>query len=69
MGTFLNRGIHEFESAVNSLIYVDKTDMIDYFNKLINTEQRYACISRPRRFGKTMTANMLAAYYEKVYRL
>lgn len=65
MGTFLNRGIHEFESAVNSLIYVDKTDMIDYFNKLINTEQRYACISRPRRFGKTMTANMLAAYYEK----
>ena len=34
MGTFLNRGIHEFESAVNSLIYVDKTDMIDYFNKL-----------------------------------
>lgn len=65
MGTFLNRGIHEFESAVNSLIYVDKTDMVDYFNKLINTEQRYACISRPRRFGKTMAANMLAAYYEK----
>ena len=65
MGTFLNRGIHEFESAVNSLIYVDKTDMVDYFNKLINTEQRYACISRPRRFGKTMDANMLAAYYEK----
>lgn len=65
MGTFLNRGTHEFESAVNSLIYVDKTDMIEYFNKLINTEQRYVCVSRPRRFGKTMTANMFAAYYEK----
>lgn len=43
----------------------EKTDMVDYFNKIINTEQRYACISRPRRFGKTMAVNMLAAYYEK----
>lgn len=65
MGIFLNRGIQEFDSVVNSKIYVDKTDLISYYNSVINTEQRYACVSRPRRFGKSITANMLAAYYEK----
>ena len=64
MGVFLNRGTMEFESAVNSMVYVDKTDMVSFFNNVINTEQRYVCVSRPRRFGKTMAANMLAAYYE-----
>lgn len=63
MGIFLNRGNEEFHSIVNSEIYVDKTDMIDFFNKTINTEQRYICVSRPRRFGKSVTANMIAAYY------
>ena len=65
MGIFLNRGTKEFESAVNSMVYVDKTDMISFFNNVINTEQQYVCVSRPRRFGKTMAANMLAAYYER----
>ena len=65
MGIFLNRGIEEFESVVNSKIYVDKTDMIDFFNDVIETEQRYVCVSRPRRFGKSVTANMIAAYYSK----
>jgi hypothetical protein len=32
---------------------------------VINTEQRYVCVSRPRRFGKSITANMIAAYFEK----
>ena len=65
MGMFLNRGIEEFESVVNSQIYIDKTDMIDFFNGVIETEQRYVCVSRPRRFGKSIAANMLAAYFEK----
>ena len=34
-------------------------------NALLYTEQRYVCVSRPRRFGKSMAANMLAAYYDK----
>lgn len=42
---------------------VDKSGLITKINELICTEQRYVCISRPRRFGKSMTANMLAAYY------
>ena len=65
MGMFLNRGKEEFERVVNSEIYVDKTEMIEFFNKVIDTEQAYVCVSRPRRFGKTMAANMIAAYFEK----
>ena len=65
MGMVLNRGKEEFERVVNSEIYVDKTEMIEFFNKVIETEQAYVCVSRPRRFGKTMAANMIAAYFEK----
>lgn len=65
MGLYLNRGNQEFRSVVNSKIYVDKTDMISYLNSLVNTEQRYVCVTRPRRFGKSITANMIAAYYER----
>ena len=49
--------------AVNSEIFVDKTDMIGYLNSLVNTQQRYVCVSRPRRFGKTMATEMICAYY------
>jgi hypothetical protein len=65
MGAFLNRGNEEFASVANSEIYVDKTDMLHFFNGVLNTEQRYVCVSRPRRFGKSVTANMIAAYFEK----
>ena len=65
MGVFLNRGNEEFTRAVNSEIYVDKTEMITFFNKVINTEQSYISVSRPRRFGKSIAANMIAAYFEK----
>ena len=51
MGMFLNRGNQEFDYVVNSEIYVDKTVMITFFYKKINTEQRYISVSRPRRFG------------------
>jgi hypothetical protein len=65
MGMFLNRGNEEFERVVNGPLYVDKTDMLNFFNEVINTEQSYVCVSRPRRFGKSITANMIAAYFEK----
>ena len=65
MGIYLNRGNEEFDSVVHSEIYIDKTDILDFFNKVINTEQRYVCVSRPRRFGKSITANTIAAYFEK----
>ena len=65
MGVYLNPGNGLFQMAVNSQIYVDKTALIKYTNKLIGGQQRFICISRPRRFGKSMAANMLAAYYGK----
>ena len=63
MGRYLNPGNKLFATALNSQIYVDKSGLISYTNKVINSEQRYICVSRPRRFGKSMAANMLAAYY------
>lgn len=65
MGVYLNPGNENFRMALNSKIYVDKSGLITYTNSVLKTEQRFICVSRPRRFGKSMTANMLAAYYGK----
>ena len=63
MGMYLNPGNNLFKIALNSNIYVDKSGLVSYVNDVINTEQRFICVSRPRRFGKSMAANMLTAYY------
>jgi len=63
MGIYLNPSNEGFETSLRSEIYVDKSGIIAYTNKVLKTEQKYVCISRPRRFGKTMAANMLSAYY------
>jgi hypothetical protein len=65
MGIYVNPGKDNFEVAVRSQIYVDKTGMLEYTNSILSTEQRCMCVSRPRRFGKSMAANMLIAYYSK----
>lgn len=63
MGIYLNPGTNRFKEALNSQIYVDKTPMIADVNSLVNTSGKYLCVSRPRRFGKSMAAAMLGAYY------
>ena len=65
MGTYLNPGKAAYQMAVNSEIYIDKTEMIQYINSVVNTQQRFVSVSRPRRFGKTIAANMLCAYYDR----
>ena len=65
MGRFVNSGNRAFQVALNSEIYVDKTGLLEYTNKVMNTLQGYICNSRPRRFGKSITANMLTAYYSR----
>lgn len=65
MGIYLNPDNAGFWRAVRSEIYVDKTELIIYTNKYLNTEQQYICVSRPRRFGKSMALKMLAAYYSR----
>lgn len=63
MGRYLNPGSRAFRMAVDSEVFVDKTPMIAFLNSCVNTNSRYVCVSRPRRFGKTMAADMLCAYY------
>ena len=65
MGIYLNPGNEAFRESVNSQIYVDKTGMLQYLNRVMETEDKYICVSRPRRFGKSITAKMIAAYYDK----
>ena len=66
MGILLNPDNIDFYNAVNySELYVDKTELIKYTNKVLFGEQKYICVSRPRRFGKSMAANMLTTYYSR----
>ena len=63
MGSYLNPGSERFKTSLRSQIYVDKTLLIAQVNRYVRTEQRFICVSRPRRFGKSMAADMLSAYY------
>ena len=63
MGIYVNPGNGAFEMARFSEIYVDKSMLISQMNRVYRTEKRFICVSRPRRFGKSMAANMLSAYY------
>ena len=59
--------IRLFQDTLNSEIYVDKSMLIKKISPLIRTNEKYICITRPRRFGKTVNADMLGAYYTKGY--
>ncbi len=65
MGIYLNPGKQGFWKSIRSEIYVDKTGLIAETNAKLNTRDQYICVSRPRRFGKSMTLDMLAAYYSR----
>ena len=56
-----------FHILAHDKYYVDKSGMIEIMNARINTMNRYICITKPRRFGKTSIANMLGAYYGRSY--
>ena len=64
MGTFINIGNAGFQRARNSA-YVDKSGLIAVINRSLNTEYSFCCVSRSRRFGKSMAAKMLCAYYDQ----
>lgn len=65
MGRFVNPDNSAFRDILNSKIYVDKTGLLEYTNRVMNTISKYICNSRPRRFGKSVTADMLTAYYSR----
>ena len=63
MGIYINIGNEGFASARNGE-YVDKSRLITVVNSSLNTERRFSCVTRCRRFGKSMAAKMLCAYYD-----
>ena len=65
MGIYLNPRNDRFKQARNSRIYVDKSGLICETNIRMHSEQKYLCVSRPRRFGKSLNLGMLAAYYSR----
>ena len=71
MGCFLNpdndNSFIRLANSKNKYLFVDKTDFIEHINERINEDNRFLAVTRPRRFGKTVTAHMLSAYYSKGY--
>ena len=71
MGNILNpTDDNSFINLVESKdtrVFVDKTDFIEKTNTLLKTDGKFLAVTRPRRFGKTVTAHMLSAYYSKGY--
>ena len=65
MGLFVNPDQSAFQSALNAQIYVDKSGLIEYTNSVLESTDAFICNSRPRRFGKSTTADMLTAYYSR----
>ena len=62
----LTSSVYTFEKLIQGdFLYVDKTELLKFTNSVLFGEQKDKCVSRPRRFGKSMTANMLVAYYSK----
>lgn len=64
MCTYINKGNEGFRSALKGT-YIDKTGLIAVINQTLDTERRFTCVTRSRRFGKSMAADMLCAYYDK----
>src|SRR5574344_364658 len=64
MGRYINKGNIAFRDIVTHE-YVDKSSLIPLINGTLNSENRYSCVTRCRRFGKSMAAKMLCAYYDK----
>ncbi len=65
MAYFLNRDNSKFKEYESSRIFVDKSEIIRICNLNLGNTEKYMCVTRPRRFGKTMALSMLNAYYSK----
>ena len=65
MGTYFNPSNGSFTCDKNSRIYIDKTGLLEYLNRVINTNEKYIAVSHARRFGKSHAAGMIDAYYSR----
>ena len=64
MGAYINTGNAGFQRSRNGE-YVDKSGLISVVNSTLYTERSFSCVTRCRRFGKSMAAKMLCAYYDQ----
>ena len=65
MGVYFNPGNESFTQARNSMVYVDKTGLIEMLNHRLSTEDKCIAVSHARRFGKSHAAGMIDAYYSR----
>ena len=67
MGFYLNskRAADSYKKEYDSPYFVDKTGILDELSGRIMTNTNYVCVTRPRRFGKSVMANMIASYFSK----
>ena len=64
MGKYVNKGNDGFASIRNSN-FVDKSMLIAQVNSVLMTDNRFLCVTRARRFGKSVAVKMLNAYYDR----
>ena len=60
-----NKPFENYKELVGSKYFVDKSLIIERLNERVSTSDKYVCITRPRRFGKSSVVDMLGAYYSK----
>ena len=65
MGFYINAGNENLKRALNSQIFVDKSLVLKKLCSLLNTQQSFICVSRPRRFGKTTVRDLMVAFFSK----
>ncbi len=65
MSRYLNKNNDSYFDCLNSKIFIDKSELINITNSNLRTNDKFMCVTRPRRFGKTMGLSMLNAYYSK----
>lgn len=67
MGTYLNSitAYTLYKSESLSPYFVDKTLMLRELFPYVSAGNRHICITRPRRFGKTIMANMISSFFQK----
>lgn len=62
-----NTPLENFKILTRSKFFIDKSMILKILNIKLETFNRYICITKPRRFGKTSIADMLGAYYSKAF--
>ena len=65
MGDYLNPSSPRYEKLKKSKVFVDKTDIFEILNENLGKEKSFFCLSRPRCFGKSVTAQMICSYYAR----